>query len=89
LPGHTGLRIRGDGSDALITGDAIHHPVQLPRPDWYSAADVGPQASSQTRRDLIERYADTDRMLLTGHFAGPTAGRIVSRKGIIRFDFVD
>jgi hypothetical protein len=28
-------------------------------------------------------------MLLTGHFAGPTAGRIVSRNGLIRFDFVD
>jgi glyoxylase-like metal-dependent hydrolase (beta-lactamase superfamily II) len=88
-PGHTGLRIRGDGREALITGDAIHHPVQLPRPDWYCAADVDPQASSKTRRDLIERYTDTDHMLLTGHFAGPTAGRIVSQKGLIRFAFAD
>jgi glyoxylase-like metal-dependent hydrolase (beta-lactamase superfamily II) len=88
-PGHTGLRIRGGGTEALITGDAIHHPIQLPHPDWYCAADVDPETSSKTRHDLIERYADTGRMLLTGHFAGATAGRIVSRNGLIRFDFVE
>jgi glyoxylase-like metal-dependent hydrolase (beta-lactamase superfamily II) len=88
-PGHTGLSIQGGGEEALITGDAIHHPVQLPHPDWYCAADVDPEISSQTRRDLIERYADTSRTLLSGHFAGPTAGRIVSRNGHVRFDFAE
>ena len=86
-PGHTGLKITGPGGRALITGDAIHHPVQLPRPDWFCAADVDPVRSSQTRRDLIEAYADTDLTLLSGHFAGPTAGRIVTRNGVARFAF--
>lgn len=86
-PGHTGLMIRGAGREGLITGDAIHHPVQLPRPDWYCAADLDPGLSSQTRRALIDRYADSDLVLLSGHFAGPTAGRIVSRGGNIRFAF--
>lgn len=86
-PGHTGLKIRGAGTEALITGDAIHHPIQLPRPDWYCAADLDPGLSSRTRRTLIENYADKDLILLSGHFAGGTAGRIVSRGGAVRFAF--
>jgi glyoxylase-like metal-dependent hydrolase (beta-lactamase superfamily II) len=89
-PGHTGLMIRSPSrNEALITGDAIHHPIQLARPDWYCAADIDPALSSQTRRGLIDKYADTALVLLSGHFAGATAGRIVSRAGAIRFDFID
>lgn len=87
-PGHTGLKVRGAGREGLITGDAIHHPIQLARPDWYCAADVDPIASSDTRRDLIERLVDRDSILLSGHFAGATAGRVVSRSGAVRFDFI-
>ena len=86
-PGHMGLRISGSGGQGLITGDAIHHPIQLPRPDWFCASDLDPAQSTRTRRDLIERYADTDLVLLSGHFAGTTAGRIVSRNGGVRFAF--
>ncbi len=86
-PGHLGLMIHGGGSRGLITGDAIHHPVQLPRPDWYCTSDIDPALGTETRRALIERYADTDLTLLSGHFAGATAGRIVSQGGTIRFDF--
>lgn len=86
-PGHLGLRVTGGGGQGLITGDAIHHPIQLPRPNWHCAADVDPMLSSKTRRDLIERYVDSDLVLLSGHFAGATAGRIVSRNGAVRFAF--
>ena len=88
-PGHTGLKIDSRRGRALLTGDAIHHPVQLPKPDWFCAADVDPVVSSQTRRQMIESYADTDLVLLSGHFAQTTAGRIVSRNGVARFAFTD
>ncbi len=88
-PGHTGLQIKTRGGQALLTGDAIHHPVQLPKPDWFCAADLDPAVSSKTRRELIEAYADTDLILLSAHFAGTTAGRIVSRHGVARFAFSD
>jgi glyoxylase-like metal-dependent hydrolase (beta-lactamase superfamily II) len=87
-PGHSGLAIAGGGRSALVTGDAIHHPIQLGRPHWYCSADVDPEVSSATRADLVERYADTDTVLLTAHFRGPTAGRIVSHPRGARFDFL-
>jgi glyoxylase-like metal-dependent hydrolase (beta-lactamase superfamily II) len=33
IAGHVSVWIESDGAAALITGDAIHHPVQA-RPDW-------------------------------------------------------
>ena len=37
-PGHVSVHIRSRGEDAVITGDLMHHPVQLARPDWRSSA---------------------------------------------------
>ena len=56
---------------------------------WIVAFVVASDSADASPADLIERYADTNHMLLTGHFAGPTAGRIVSQKGLIRFAFAD
>ncbi len=87
-PGHCGLHVAGGSGRGLMTGDAIHHPIQLSRPEWYCSADVDPVASSATRRALVEDYADTDMVLLTGHFPGRTAGRIVSDPKGARFAFL-
>lgn len=87
-PGHCGLHVAGGGLRGLMTGDAIHHPIQLGKPDWYCTADVDPATSSATRRALVEDYADTDMVLLTGHFPGRTAGRIASDPAGARFEFL-
>jgi glyoxylase-like metal-dependent hydrolase (beta-lactamase superfamily II) len=87
-PGHLGVRLSHPSGGALITGDALHHPVQLARPDWFCTSDVDPQAASQTRHTLIDRYADTDTVILTSHFAGSTAGRIISHGNAARFCFM-
>jgi glyoxylase-like metal-dependent hydrolase (beta-lactamase superfamily II) len=33
-PGHVSVRIASRGEEALITGDFMHHPCQIARPDW-------------------------------------------------------
>lgn len=86
--GHSGLEIDTGDGHGLLTGDAIHHPLQLERPHWYCAADVDPETSSATRRELIERYGDTATTLLTAHFGGTSAGRITGKGGRVGFDFV-
>jgi glyoxylase-like metal-dependent hydrolase (beta-lactamase superfamily II) len=91
LPGHTlgqvGLHVRCGCYHALLTGDTIHHPIQVAKPHWHSPADVDPSMSTRTRRGLIDRYADTDTLLLSAHFPTPTAGRIISHGQGARFCF--
>ena len=75
-PGHVSVHIRSGGAEALITGDCIHHPVQMSRPDWCSSADVDQAQGLQTRQTLLQRYVDNDILIIGTHFATPTAGHI-------------
>ena len=63
------------GEVALITGDVMHHPCQIPYPDW-SASDTDPNQAQASRSNLIERFAESDTMIIGTHFANPVAGRI-------------
>lgn len=77
-PGHQSVHINSDGAHALITGDVMHHPVQLCEPDWESAFDSDIDHARATRRELLARYSGTDVLVIGTHFAGPGAGHIVA-----------
>ena len=76
-PGHVAVRLDSGGQTALITGDCVHHPVQVPRPDITSCADVDPALAESTRRDLLTSLAGTGTLVLGTHFPPPTAGHVV------------
>ena len=80
-PGHVSVHIRSGGAEALITGDCIHHPVQMSRPDWCSSADVDQAQGQQTRESLLERYVDDQILIIGTHFAKPTAGHVKHLEG--------
>lgn len=75
-PGHVSVHIESDGQQALITGDCIHHPVQMTRTDWCSSADSDQAQGRDTRESLLARYVDTDVLIIGTHFATPTAGHV-------------
>ena len=74
------------GEEALITGDFIHHPCQLARPDWASAADYDKAHSTRTRREVFDKLAGQPVLVIGTHFAGPSAGRIVRDGDAYRLD---
>lgn len=76
-PGHVSVRISSRGETALITGDFIHHPCQMARLDWSSAADYDPGQAARTRRQMFADLADTPTLVIGTHFAGATAGHVV------------
>ena len=76
-PGHVSVRITSRGEEALITGDFMHHPCQIARPEWSSTADSDPAEAAHTRQHVLTRLADTSILVIGTHFAGRTAGRIV------------
>jgi glyoxylase-like metal-dependent hydrolase (beta-lactamase superfamily II) len=84
-PGHVSIRIRSRGQEALITGDFTHHPCQLARPDWASAADFDKAASTATRRRVFAALEATPVLVIGTHFASPTAGHIVRDGDAWRF----
>ncbi|GGS89652.1 MBL fold metallo-hydrolase [Streptomyces griseoviridis] len=76
-PGHVAVQLTSGGATALITGDCVHHPVQLPHPALGACVDIDPPRSEATRRALLASLAGTDTLLLGTHFPPPTAGRVV------------
>lgn len=75
-PGHVSVQICSNGAKAVITGDVIHHPMQVARPQWCSRADHDQTRSTETRRRLIEQCAEDDVLMIGTHFVAPTAGRV-------------
>ncbi|HVZ17154.1 MAG TPA: MBL fold metallo-hydrolase [Terriglobales bacterium] len=88
-PGHTGLLFSDGNRQALLTGDAIHHAVQFPYPEWSSLGEVQAEAALASRLRIRDYCADADVLLLTGHFPAPTAGRVVSHGSSARFQFLE
>lgn len=76
-PGHVSVLIRSRGYEAVITGDMMHHPVQLAVPEKPGNFDMDAEQATRTRREFIDRFADRPTLVIGSHFAGPTAGRIV------------
>ncbi|WP_327064734.1 MBL fold metallo-hydrolase [Kitasatospora sp. NBC_01302] len=83
-PGHVAVELTSQGERALITGDCIHHPVQLAHPGIGACVDIDPQQSEASRRGLLDSLAGTDALVLGTHFAPPTAGRVVRHQDAYR-----
>ncbi|MFF7858182.1 MBL fold metallo-hydrolase [Streptomyces sp. NPDC007904] len=83
-PGHVAVELTSRGRTALITGDCIHHPVQLAHPAIGACVDIDPQQAETSRRTLLGSLADTDTLVLGTHFAPPTAGRVVTHQDAYR-----
>ena len=77
-PGHVMLNLKSGEETALMSGDVIHHPLQLIRPDWSSRACEDPHLSAVSRTKMLERIADTNTLLCPAHFGSPTMGHVIS-----------
>ncbi|MZR31406.1 MBL fold metallo-hydrolase [Sneathiella litorea] len=75
-PGHVCVQIRSAGEEAIITGDSMHHPCQIARPEWSSSADADADAARTTRKVFLEKYSNSDTLIIGTHFATPTAGHL-------------
>lgn len=80
-PGHVCVQIRSNGAEAVITGDSMHHPCQIARPDWSSSADSDAVAARNTREAFLKKYSDSETLIIGTHFATPTAGHLCTREG--------
>jgi len=84
-PGHTPGTIfgqlRSQGQAAVFSGDMMHHPLQIYRPDWSSRFCSDPRRSAESRSRLLGSICDSDTILLPAHFSAPHGGRVRGAKG--------
>jgi glyoxylase-like metal-dependent hydrolase (beta-lactamase superfamily II) len=79
-PGHTrahaSLLVESAGERALITGDAVHHPLQLAEPS-LSFGDADLALASRTRGALLAAAAGDGHLVFGTHFPTHPMGRVV------------
>jgi glyoxylase-like metal-dependent hydrolase (beta-lactamase superfamily II) len=82
---HTSVLISSRGERALITGDALHHPIHFRHPDLASGGDHDEAEATATRRALLSTLAREKTLVIGTHFASPTAGYAVADGDAFRF----
>ena len=75
-PGNVVIELDDGRNRAVMSGDVIHHPVQIEQAAWTSRFCRDPLAARTRRIELLQRIAGTGTVLLAAHFAGPTAVRV-------------
>lgn len=82
-PGHVCVRLTTRAGEAVFSGDLMHRVVQVAEPQWSSRFCYDGKRAATTRREFIERHADTGTLILAAHF--PRPGTIVRADGSYRF----
>ncbi|MFG2888639.1 MBL fold metallo-hydrolase [Streptomyces sp. NPDC048248] len=83
-PGQVAVELSSEGESALVTGDSIHHPVQMAHPAVCSCVDIAPELATRTRNQLLDSLAGTPTLLFGTHFPPPTAGHVRHEGGAYR-----
>lgn len=79
--GHLAIEISTPDGGAVISGDAIHHPIQLLHPDLVQGGDALPDQARATRDALLRRCAAEGLLLLPAHFTEHTPFRVTIENG--------
>ncbi|MFC7540094.1 hypothetical protein ACFQU2_12365 [Siccirubricoccus deserti] len=84
-PCHCCVNIASRGQRAVVTGDLMHHALQVREPGWSTVFDWDATQAAASRRGFLAEVAETPTLVLPIHFPGPTAGRV--KGGAAGFDW--
>jgi len=87
-PFHVSVLIKSGTEQAIITGDALHHPCQIAHPEWGSVYDSDNDQARISRKALLDRFADGRTLMIGSHFPAPTAGYLHREKDSFNYKHV-
>jgi glyoxylase-like metal-dependent hydrolase (beta-lactamase superfamily II) len=87
-PGNVIIHLRSRGNAAVLSGDVIHHPIQVVYPECSPVFCEDRAESARYRQKFVQRFADRPELILPAHFSDPSAGHIVTRGSRWAFAFV-
>ncbi len=87
-PGHVAIQLLAGGREALFSGDVMHQPLQVMRPEWNSRFCEDQDAARASRRWLLEQAAKRRATVFTAHFARSSAGYVTRRGNGFGWEFL-
>ena len=74
--GHMAIEIRSRGQTALFSGDVMHSPLQVYRPQWNSTFCLDQPQARASRQSLLEHAAATGAIVFPAHFPETSCGKV-------------
>ena len=91
-PGHTidhfSVELGRGRTQAILTGDALHSPLQAKYPEIGMRLDHDRAQSGRSRRMLLERCCENDVLTCFAHFPSPSTGQVKRVGEGFRCDYV-
>lgn len=84
-PGHVAIAVDTSGDPLVITGDLLHHQLQLANPRLAEIADWDPELARQTRSAFFSEHAGAGSIVAGTHFPIAPVGRIEPNGAAWRF----
>jgi len=88
-PGHVIVNVESDGERGAFIGDLMHHPIQVPHPEWSTCFCWDMEMSAASRSKFVDAQTDSGNLVLPVHCAGATAGHIVTMGDSRTFKYLD
>jgi len=85
-PGHVSIHISSAGKKAVITGDLMHHPIQIAEPDLLANFCIDAKRACKSRRKFVTEYQNKKAFIIGSHFCDPTGGWIIKDTKGWRFE---
>jgi glyoxylase-like metal-dependent hydrolase (beta-lactamase superfamily II) len=85
-PGHVSVLLESEGEKGLVSGDFIHHPVQLTHSEWSSIFDAAPDVSIKTRQAMFKKLHQENITVFATAFPSPSVGKIIKRNDNYTFE---
>lgn len=83
--GHIAVELLHPQRGGMFSGDVMHQPLQVFRPEWNSCFCSDAERARASRRWLLEQAAERGLTVFTSHFANSSAGRVTHAHD--RFDW--
>lgn len=84
---HASIRLRSKEEEAWFTGDVMHHPLQVYRPDLRSVYCEFIQHAECSRLWFLDKAAESGSLCFTSHFAESGVGYVRRRAAGFSWEF--
>ena len=74
--GHMSIGLSSGQDYGFFSGDVVHHPIQIARPEWSSVFSEDHERGRESRLLALNHASETGALVFTPHFSGSSAGRV-------------
>lgn len=86
--GHTMFEVTSDGQTMLVWGDILHAPIQFQDPNIYLVYDTDPIQALSARKNVMQKYADTNTYIAGAHLLNCGIGKLQKDKSANKYKFI-